>query len=100
MRLLDLPQYSWKIIDGCDWESVENREAVKHVHQLGLLFRGCCVEHDDAVVSKKATSLVLVVDVRIAVMLPVSQVHSSKAQIRRKSSGPSLSDAGTDENDL
>ena len=42
MRLLDLTQYGWKIVDGkleCDWDSIENREAVKH--QLGLLFRGC-----------------------------------------------------------
>ena len=41
-RLLDLPQYGWKIVDGkleCDWDSVENREAVRY--QLGLLFRGC-----------------------------------------------------------
>ena len=36
------------------------------------------VVHDDAVVSRKAISVVLVVD---AVMLPVSQVHSSKAQM-------------------
>ena len=41
-----------------------------------------CVVHNDAVVSRKAMSVVLVVDVRIAVMLPVSQVHSSKAQMR------------------
>ena len=42
MRLLDITQYGWKIVDGkleCDWESVENREAVRQ--QLGLLFRGC-----------------------------------------------------------
>ena len=42
MRLLDLTQYCWKIVDGkleCDWESVENREAVRY--QLDLLFRGC-----------------------------------------------------------
>ena len=39
------------------------------------------VVHNDAVVSRKATSVVLVVDVRIAVMLPVSLVHSSKAQM-------------------
>ena len=39
MRLLDITHYGWKIIDGkleCDWESVENREAVRQ--QLGLLF--------------------------------------------------------------
>ena len=33
MRLLDLSQYCWKIVDGkleCDWESVENREAVRY----------------------------------------------------------------------
>ena len=42
MRLLDLTQYGWKIIDGkleCDWESVGNRETVRQ--QVGLLFRGC-----------------------------------------------------------
>ena len=41
------------------------------------------VVHDDAIVSRKATktSVILVVDVRIAVMLPVSQVHGSKAQM-------------------
>ena len=42
MRLLDITQYGWKIVDGkleCDWESVENREAVRQ--QVGLLFRGC-----------------------------------------------------------
>ena len=33
MRLLDLTQYCWKIVDGkleCDWESVENRETVRY----------------------------------------------------------------------
>ena len=42
VRLLDMTQYGWKIVDGkleCDWESVENREAVRE--QLGVLFRGC-----------------------------------------------------------
>ena len=42
MRLLDLTQYGWKIVDGkleCDWESVGNREAVRQ--QVGLLFQGC-----------------------------------------------------------
>ena len=33
--LLDITQYSWKIIE-CDWESVKNRKAVRQ--QLGLLF--------------------------------------------------------------
>ena len=36
------------------------------------------VVHNDAVVSRKATSVVLVFNVR---MLPESQVHSSKAQM-------------------
>ena len=33
MRLLDLTQYCWKIVDRkleCDWESVENRETVRY----------------------------------------------------------------------
>ena len=36
------------------------------------------VEHDNAVASRKAISVALVVD---AVVLPVSQVHSSKVQM-------------------
>ena len=85
MRVLDLTQHGWKIVDGkleCDWESVGNREAVRQ--QVGLLFRGCScssVVHDDAVVSRRATSVVPVVGVRTVVMLPVPQVHSNRAQM-------------------
>ena len=42
MRLLDITQYSWKIVGGrfeCDWESLENGKAVRY--QVGLLCQGC-----------------------------------------------------------
>ena len=56
MRLLNL---GWKIVYGkLDWESVENGETVRC--QLSLLFRGYSCS-SDAVVSRKATSVVLVV---------------------------------------
>ena len=39
------------------------------------------VVHDDAVVSRRATSVVPVVGVRTVVILPVPQVHSNRTQM-------------------
>ena len=39
------------------------------------------VVHDDAVVSRRATSVVPVVGVRTAVIHPVPQVHSNRARM-------------------
>ena len=42
MTLLDLSQCGWNIVDDqleCDWDSDENRDAVRE--WVGLLFRGC-----------------------------------------------------------
>ena len=42
LTLLDLKKYGWKVVEGklmCDWESSENRRAIRE--RVGLLFRGC-----------------------------------------------------------
>ena len=85
MRLLDLTQYGWKIVDGkpeCDWESVGNRGSeTTSGPTVSRLLMFLHVVHDDAVVSSRATSVVPVVGVRTVVILPVPQVHSNRAQM-------------------
>ena len=47
-----------------------------------LMFKYYCMQYtDDAVVLRMATSVVQVVGVKTAVILPVPKVHSNQAQI-------------------
>ena len=85
MRVLDLTQYDWEILDGkleCDLVSVGNREAVRQ--QVGLPFQGCSSSSVTACSTRRrscVTSVVPVYGVRTAVILPVPQVHSNRAQM-------------------
>ena len=80
MRLLDITQYSWKIVGGrlkCDRESLENGKAVRY--QLDLLCQGCscssaCSTQQCSCV-KKGNERGPGCRLRIAIMLPVSQVQ-------------------------
>ena len=59
---LDLTKYGWKVVEGkliCDWESSENRTAIRE--HVGLLFRSCscssataCSTHHRSCVKKSS----------------------------------------------